>query len=81
MADHSFDPARTGLLIVDLQNDFLHPDGAYARGNQKSADIAALPERVSAGCQRAEGRRAAGSSRLSSRWCQARRASLSSRRT
>jgi ureidoacrylate peracid hydrolase len=80
MADHCFDPARTGLLIVDLQNDFLHPDGAYARGNQKSADIAALPERV---CRLPTrfGPRAAGSSRLSSRWCPARRASLSSRRT
>ena len=39
-------PARTGLLIVDLQNDFLHPDGAYARGGQTSEAIAALPERV-----------------------------------
>lgn len=39
-------PARTGLLIVDLQNDFLHPDGAYARGGQTSDAIAALPERV-----------------------------------
>lgn len=27
-----FDIDRTALLIVDLQNDFLHPDGAYARG-------------------------------------------------
>jgi ureidoacrylate peracid hydrolase len=80
MADHCFDPARTGLLIVDLQNDFLHPDGAYARGNQKSADIAALPERVLP-VANALRPRAAGSSRLSSRWCQARRASLSSRRT
>lgn len=40
------DPARTGLLIVDLQNDFLHPDGAYARGGQTSDAIAALPARV-----------------------------------
>ncbi len=40
------DPSRTGLLIVDLQNDFLHPDGAYARGGQSSAEIAALPGRV-----------------------------------
>jgi hypothetical protein len=22
------DPGRTGLLIIDLTNDFLHPDGA-----------------------------------------------------
>jgi nicotinamidase-related amidase len=39
-------PSRTGLLIVDLQNDFLHPDGAYARGGLTSEAIAALPERV-----------------------------------
>lgn len=40
------DPTRLGLLIVDLQNDFVHPDGAYARGGQANGDIAALPERV-----------------------------------
>ena len=34
------------LLIVDLQNDFLHPNGAYARGGQANADIAALPGRL-----------------------------------
>jgi nicotinamidase-related amidase len=34
------------LLIVDLQNDFLHPQGAYARGGQANADIAALPARL-----------------------------------
>jgi ureidoacrylate peracid hydrolase len=38
--------ARTGLLIVDLQNDFLHPDGAYARGGQGAASIAALPAKL-----------------------------------
>ncbi len=37
---------RTGLLIVDLQNDFVHPDGAYARGGQGAAAIAALPARL-----------------------------------
>src|SRR5262245_29936338 len=26
------DPAKTALLLVDMQNDFLHADGAYARG-------------------------------------------------
>ena len=46
MASAAFDPQSTGLLIVDLQNDFLHPDGAYARGGQAGADIAALPRRV-----------------------------------
>lgn len=37
---------NTALLIVDLQNDFLHPDGAYGRAGQKSDAIAALPESV-----------------------------------
>lgn len=39
-------PAQTGLLIVDLQNDFLHPDGAYGRAGQTAAEIAALPEKL-----------------------------------
>lgn len=34
------------LLLCDLQNDFIHPGGAYARGNQTSAEIAALPARL-----------------------------------
>jgi ureidoacrylate peracid hydrolase len=35
----------TGALILgDLQNDFLHPNGAYARGGQTSPAIAALPQ-------------------------------------
>lgn len=46
MNEHAIEAARTGLLIVDLQNDFLHPDGAYARGGQANADIAALPARI-----------------------------------
>lgn len=37
---------RTALLIVDLQNDFLHRDGAYARGGQGAASIVALPLRL-----------------------------------
>ncbi len=40
------DPKSTGLLIVDLQNDFLHPDGAYGRAGQSSPEIGQLPERV-----------------------------------
>ncbi|WMS42582.1 cysteine hydrolase [Acuticoccus sp. MNP-M23] len=36
----------TALLIVDLQNDFVHPDGAYGRAGQASPEIAALPGRV-----------------------------------
>jgi nicotinamidase-related amidase len=38
--------ARTALLIVDLQNDFLHPEGAYGRAGLGTPEIAALPERV-----------------------------------
>ncbi len=38
--------ASTALLLVDLQNDFLHASGAYARGGQTNADIAALPARL-----------------------------------
>lgn len=34
------------LLLVDLQNDFLHPDGAYGRAQCKSKAIAALPAKL-----------------------------------
>jgi ureidoacrylate peracid hydrolase len=44
MASHPVD--KTALLVVDLQNDFIHADGAYARGGQKNASIAALPARL-----------------------------------
>src|SRR5205085_3489720 len=36
----------TALILGDLQNDFLHPDGAYGRAGQSSPDIAALPARL-----------------------------------
>jgi nicotinamidase-related amidase len=41
-----FDPKRTALLTIDLQNDFLHPEGAYGRAGQTAAAITALPERI-----------------------------------
>ena len=37
---------RTALLTIDLQNDFLHPDGAYGRAGQTADAIAALPGRI-----------------------------------
>jgi nicotinamidase-related amidase len=37
---------ETALLIADLQNDFIHPEGAYARGGHGNAEIAALPARM-----------------------------------
>ena len=43
---HRWDLARTALLTVDLQNDFLHPDGAYGRAGQGCEAIAALPARI-----------------------------------
>ena len=39
-------PEATGLLLVDLQNDFLHPEGAYGRAGQTAPEIAALPGRL-----------------------------------
>lgn len=41
-------PATTALVLVDMQNDFLHPDGAYGRANQSCPAIAALPDRLAA---------------------------------
>jgi len=46
MSESQFDPASTAVLIVDLQNDFLHPDGAYGRSGTSSPEIAALPARI-----------------------------------
>lgn len=46
MNDAVFDPKSTAILIVDLQNDFLHPDGAYGRSGTTNPDIAALPEKI-----------------------------------
>jgi nicotinamidase-related amidase len=40
------DPSCLALLMVDLQNDFLHADGAYGRAGEASPTIAALPGRV-----------------------------------
>ncbi len=40
------DPARTALVIVDLQNDFITPGGAYDRGGAATPEAQALPARV-----------------------------------
>lgn len=45
------------LLLCDLQNDFIHPDGAYGRGGLGTAEIATLPGRLA---PLAAGLRAAG---------------------
>ena len=45
-APATWDLARTALLTIDLQNDFLHPEGAYGRAGQGAPAIAALPDRI-----------------------------------
>lgn len=37
---------QTALLVVDLQNDFVHPDGAYGRNGHGVAEISVLPGRL-----------------------------------
>lgn len=39
-------PSSTALLTIDLQNDFLHPNGAYGRAGQSAPAILALPDRI-----------------------------------
>jgi nicotinamidase-related amidase len=39
-------PQTSALILGDLQNDFLHRDGAYGRAGQSWPAIAALPERL-----------------------------------
>jgi|TARA_A100001011_G_scaffold92668_1_gene97462 ureidoacrylate peracid hydrolase len=46
MSQHKFIPSQTAVLIVDLQNDFLHPEGAYGRSGTSNSAIAALPEKI-----------------------------------
>lgn len=38
--------ASSALLLLDLQNDFLHSNGAYGRAGQSNPDIAALPAKL-----------------------------------
>lgn len=40
------DPTRLALLLVDLQNDFLDPAGAFSRAGVNVAAAAALPARL-----------------------------------
>ena len=42
----TLDLTRTALILGDLQNDFIHPDGAYGRSGTTDPDIAAVPGRV-----------------------------------
>jgi nicotinamidase-related amidase len=40
--------AKTALVVIDLQNDFLDPKGAYARGGDSNPAAAPLPARAAA---------------------------------
>lgn len=46
MAEAAIPMAQTALLLCDLQNDFIHPDGAYGRAGCTAPAIAALPARL-----------------------------------
>jgi len=46
IAPEGWDLSRTALLTIDLQNDFLHPEGAYGRAGQGCDATAALPNRI-----------------------------------
>jgi nicotinamidase-related amidase len=37
---------QTALLLCDLQNDFIHPNGSYGKAGQGAPAIAAIPARV-----------------------------------
>jgi ureidoacrylate peracid hydrolase len=39
-------PDTSALILGDLQNDFLHRDGAYGRAGQSAPAISALPQRL-----------------------------------
>jgi len=39
-------PGTSAIILGDLQNDFLHCDGAYGRAGQARPAIAALPEKL-----------------------------------
>ena len=53
---HSLDPRQTALVIIDLQNDFLTPGGAYDRGGAVSPEARALPPRVAPVARALKGR-------------------------
>lgn len=67
----TLNPQHTALLTIDLQNDFLHPAGAYGRAGQAAAAITALPARIAPVRDALRGAGGGCISRPSSRWCRA----------
>ncbi len=48
MSDQALDlnPKETALIMVDMQNDFCHPEGFYARNRDRMTSIGLVPELV-----------------------------------
>jgi len=46
MPNRRLDPKTTALVLIDLQNDALHPNGAYGRAGLTSELCGALPGRL-----------------------------------
>lgn len=46
MAEATIPLSQTALLLCDLQNDFIHPEGAYGRAGYSAPAIAAIPARL-----------------------------------
>jgi ureidoacrylate peracid hydrolase len=44
--EQQVDPRHTALLVIDMQNDFCHPDGLAARAGNDVSDIAAMLPRL-----------------------------------
>ena len=42
--------SNTALVLIDMQNDFLHPEGAYARAGIRCEAISALPALLAPVC-------------------------------
>lgn len=40
------DFSHTAVFLLDLQNDFLHPKGAYGRAGQTAGALASLPQKI-----------------------------------
>ena len=45
----SFDPKTTSLVMVDMQNDFCHPEGFYGRAAERVAPLGLEPSLVTDG--------------------------------
>ncbi len=46
MPKRGLDLKRTALLIIDVQNDVVHPKGAYGRAGLQCRAISTLPDRI-----------------------------------